>query len=82
MIRRALRVLCGVAVGAVLSSCEHHDVAIQGNADRVLISYVGDLGETQPIARQHCAQYERTAVLLGTKDNTAVYACVRANAVP
>jgi hypothetical protein len=55
---------------------------MQGNADRVLVSYVGDLSETQPIARKHCAQYERTAVLLGAKDNTAVYACVRTNAAP
>ena len=82
MIRRAMRVLCGIAMGAALSGCEHHDVAMQGNADRVLVSYVGDLSETQPIARKHCAQYERTAVLLAAKDNTAVYACVRTNAAP
>lgn len=55
---------------------------MQGNADGVVISYVGDIANTLPIARQHCARYERVPVLHDAKENHAVYFCVRPGAVP
>jgi hypothetical protein len=51
---------------------------MQGTADWVIISYVGDVAATLPLARQHCAQFERLPVFRQTKDTNAVYACVRA----
>ena len=82
MAKRLANVLCLAALSAALLGCEHHDVAMRANADGVLISYVGDVSETLPIARQHCAQYEREPVLRGTKDNTAIYSCIKVNAAP
>jgi len=74
-----------LALGALLGGCNdipHQNVAMRGNADGVMINYVGDVADTLPIARQHCAQYERVPVLRQAKDNNATYACVRANAAP
>lgn len=79
----AARWMCGAVLAAALGGCvEHHDVAMFGNAEGVSINYVGDVAETAPLARRHCAQYERQAVLRSAKDETAVYACIRANASP
>lgn len=83
--RFSVRLLGGMALAApaaVLGGCEHHDVAMRGTADGVAINYVGDVADTLPLARQHCAQYERQPVLRQAKDNTATYACVRVNAAP
>lgn len=55
---------------------------MQGNANGVLINYVGDIANTLPIARQHCARYERVPVLHDAKENRAIYFCVRPGAVP
>ncbi len=72
--------LSGISLCMLLGACEHKDVALQGTADWVIITYVGDIAETQPIARQHCAQFERVPVLRQTKDNTAIYGCVKRGA--
>ena len=73
-----------IALGALVGGCDppHHDTAMQGNANGVVINYVGDVAETLPLARQHCAQYERVPVLRQTKDNYAVYDCIRMNVAP
>ena len=80
--RRAMRVLVAAVLVAGLGGCEHHDAAMQGGPDWVTISYVGDINETLPIARRHCAQYEREPVLRSAKDNLAVYSCVKVNVRP
>ena len=74
--RLAAVAVCG-ALGACAGGMAHQDAAIRGTADWVIVSYVGDVNETVPIARQHCAQYERIPVFRQTKDNSAVYGCVR-----
>ena len=81
MVWRSVRCLT-LTLGALLGACAlpHQDAAIQGNADGVIINYFGDVAETLPLARQHCAQYERTPVLRETQDNNAIYRCVRATA--
>ena len=81
--RRTWRAVYGAALGIALGGCfPHQDVAMGGNADGIAISYAGDLAATLPLARQHCAQFERVPVLHSTKENTAYYACVRVNASP
>lgn len=77
---RRLAFLCVLGLGACAAPPQ--DVAMQGNADGVVISYVGDIANTLPIARQHCARYERVPVLHDAKENHAVYFCVRPGAVP
>jgi hypothetical protein len=67
-----------LAFGLLLGACklEPHDTAMQGNANGVVVSYTGDINETLPIARQHCARYERVPVLMKSQEESAVYACV------
>ncbi len=81
MMRRVVQISV-IALGALVGGCDppHHDTAMQGNANGVVINYVGDIAETLPLARQHCAQYERVPVLHETKDDNAVYFCVPAGA--
>jgi len=81
--RRSIRAFL-LVLSMPLSACAPHQdaVAMQGNADGVMINYVGAIAGTIPLARQHCAQYERVPVLRETKENYAIYACVRGNAAP
>ena len=69
-----------VLLGALLAGCTlpHQDAALRGGPDGVDIGYAGDLNETLPLARQHCARYERGPVLREAKENHAYYACVPA----
>jgi len=66
------------ATAAALAGClsyENHVVA--GNADGVIIQYFGDRAATVPLARQHCAQYERVPRFVSEdEDKKATYACV------
>jgi hypothetical protein len=80
---RAARFLV-LAFAALLCACNTppQNVAMGGNADGVIINYFGDVAQTLPLARQHCARYERVPVLHETSENHAVYFCVRAAAAP
>jgi hypothetical protein len=71
--------LMTLAIGSLLGACATppKDVAMQGNADGVIISYVGDVADTLPIAKQHCARYERVPVLHETKEERVVYFCIK-----
>lgn len=82
-----MQVLARVAIlvlGASIGGCAiaHKDTVMSGNADGLIINYYGDVAETLPLARQHCAQYERVPVLHEAKDDNVVYFCVRAEAAP
>ena len=73
-----------LAFVALLTGCglPHQDAAMQGNANGVVINYVGDIAETLPLARKHCAEYERVPVLRQTQDDHAIYDCVPINPQP
>lgn len=75
---------CFVVAAAVLAGCTAppHDVVMRGNVDGVIINYTGDIALTLPLARQHCAQYERMPVMHETTDENVVYFCVRPGAAP
>jgi len=53
----------GVAFGAVtaaLAACNAPNPNIrEGTAEAVQVSYGGDIATAWPLARKHCAQYER-----------------------
>lgn len=72
------------ALAALSGGCTlpHHDAVMQGNANGVVINYVGDVAETQPLARQFCARYERVPVLHATKEDNAYYFCVKPGDAP
>ncbi len=81
MARRSARLsvrFAALALGVLPCGCDlpHHDVPMQGNADGVIINFVGNVADTQPVARQHCARYERVPVLRQIRDYNAIYACV------
>ncbi|HTQ33589.1 MAG TPA: hypothetical protein VMI30_05430 [Stellaceae bacterium] len=77
---RRLAFLWLLAMGLAGCAASPKGIAMQGNADGVIIDYVGDVAATLPIAQQHCARYERVPVLHEAKENHAVYFCVRPGA--
>jgi len=70
--------LLALVIGSLLGGCTPpQDVAIQGGPDGVIIRYVGDVADTLPIAKQHCARYERVPMLHETKEERVVYFCIK-----
>ena len=79
--RSLLRGLGATVLVAASAGClPYQNTAMYGNADGVAISYAGDVAETMPIARRHCAQFERQPVLRNTTADTVFYACIRVKA--
>jgi hypothetical protein len=63
---------------AVLSGCTApHPTIRNGDANSVEISYAGDVASALPLARQHCAQFERVPRLVDPGLDVAVFDCVR-----
>jgi hypothetical protein len=50
---------------------------LQGDADSAQVGYSGNVDAATPIARQHCAQYERVPRFLEAEENIAFFDCVR-----
>ena len=77
--RRRLKGLAALAVGSLLGACttQPQDIAMSGGVDGVIINYVGDIANTLPIAKQHCARYERVPVLHQTTPDHVVYFCIK-----
>ena len=66
------------AAGAVLSGCTAPRPTVHsGNANSVEVSYAGDVAGTLPVARGHCAQFERVPRLVDASTDIAIYDCVR-----
>ena len=49
----------------------------EGNADSVEIGFSGDLSNAMPLARKHCAQFERVPRYAMPSLDGAVFDCVR-----
>lgn len=63
---------------ATLSACADPRAFIrEGSPDSVEISYRGDVANAVPLARRHCAQFERVPHLVETPDDLAVFDCRR-----
>jgi hypothetical protein len=82
MTRRAARHFLAMLACLLFGCVQAQDVAMRGNANLVQINYVGDVADTLPLARQHCAQYERIPVLHETKPDYVIYFCVKPGAAP
>lgn len=48
-----------------------------GDANSVEVGYSGDVEAALPIARRHCAQFEKVPRLVDAGANAAVFNCVR-----
>jgi hypothetical protein len=53
-----------------------------GNADGVVIQYYGDVATTLPLARSHCAQFEKVPDRISDVDGKVTYACRVPGAAP
>jgi hypothetical protein len=78
---RLTPLFCAAAIGAMtagLGGCLPTQPAhmIQGNEDGVVIMFFGDHNATIPLARQHCAQYEKVPDPISVYDDKITYACI------
>ena len=72
-------VLATSAASALLSGCSGpHPFVRKGDANSVEIIYSGDAESAWPVARQHCAQYERVPRLVNAGVDLAIFDCVAA----
>jgi len=69
----------GAAGAALLGCTAPHPTVHSGDANSVEVSYAGDVASTLPVARGHCAQFERVPRLVdaGAGTGIAIYDCVR-----
>jgi len=66
------------AAGAALAGCTAPHPAIRGgDQNSVEVSYGGDVASALPLARQHCARYERVPRLTDPGLDVAMFDCVR-----
>jgi hypothetical protein len=64
--------------GDMLSGCTAPRPTLHsGDANSVEVSYAGDVASTLPVARRHCAQFERVPRLVDAGTDLAIYDCVR-----
>jgi hypothetical protein len=66
------------ALGGCSFSSPQNQIIMDGKADGVVIQYYGDVEATLPLARQHCAAYERAPFRksYSNEKNLVIYACV------
>jgi hypothetical protein len=70
-------VLATSAGSAALCGCNGpHPFVRKGDANSVEIIYSGDPANALPVARQHCAQYERVPRLVDAGFDLAIFDCV------
>jgi len=50
---------------------------LQGDANSVEVGYSGDVDSTLPIARRHCARFERVPRLVEAGIDVAYFNCIR-----
>ena len=66
-----------LAAAACLSACTGaHPFARSGDANSVEVVYAGDPASALPVARQHCARYERVPRLVNAGADVALFDCV------
>jgi hypothetical protein len=77
--RIALASLLGYAAAAAgLAGCAGpHPYVREGDNDSVQIGYAGDVATAWPLARAHCARYERVPQLVDTGLDVAIFDCVK-----
>jgi len=76
-VRRAHGIFLLLLTVGILAGCAGPKPFVrEGNADSVAIGYSGDVASTLPLARAHCARFERVPHLVETTIETADYDCV------
>jgi hypothetical protein len=67
---------CCVAGAALWGCAGPHPFVREGNQNSVEVVYSGDVATAQPLAQQHCRQYERVPRLVSRDGETALFNCV------
>jgi len=73
----ALTLAIGIAVAALPGCSGVNPFVRQGDANSVEVGYSGDIASAMPVARRHCAQFERVPRLVGPTLDGALFDCVR-----
>jgi hypothetical protein len=77
MTRSIAAIALALAAGAALTGCTGpHPYISEGDANSVEVAYPGDVQNALPLARQHCAQFERVPRLVDAGAGTALFNCV------
>ncbi|HKS88767.1 MAG TPA: hypothetical protein VJR70_04945 [Stellaceae bacterium] len=64
-------------LACTLSACAGpHPFVREGDEKSVQVAYSGDVASAWPLARRHCAAYERVPRLTDTSLDTAYFDCV------
>lgn len=68
-----------IALGGCAAASNQNQIINDSKAEGVVIQYYGDVEATLPLARSHCAGYERVAVRrsYSAEKNLVIYACVK-----
>jgi hypothetical protein len=65
------------AIAFFLAACSGPSPFVRaGDANSVEIGYSGDVETALPIARRHCAQFEKAPRLVDAGANVAVFNCI------
>ena len=73
---RSVIAASGVAAVALAGCTAPHPFVREGDANSVEVVYGGDVASALPLARQHCARYEREARLALKGPDFADFICV------
>jgi hypothetical protein len=74
---RAAALFLGL-IAATLAACGGPRPFVrEGNAESVEIGFSGDVANAMPLARKHCAQFEREPRFVSPTLDGAVFDCVR-----
>jgi hypothetical protein len=74
----AARILLVLAAGSLGIACTgSKPFLLQGDANSAQVGFSSDVDDATPVARQHCAQYEKVPRFLEAEENVAFFDCVR-----
>ncbi len=69
--------VAAVVLAASTAGCEGpKPFLLQGDADSAEVGFSGDPAAANPVAKQHCARYERVPRFLDAGENVAYFDCV------
>jgi hypothetical protein len=72
------RIRALVLCGSLLAGCSGpKPFLLSGDAQRAEVGYATDPTTTLPLAKAHCAAYERVPRLLQARQNIAYYQCYK-----
>lgn len=73
----ARRILLLVLAYSIIPACTgSKPFLLQGDANSAQVGYSGNADDATPVARKHCAQYERVPRFLEAEENIAFFDCV------